>query len=252
MGKLHALLAARTGLKTAFAGVTATVRGLFDDRKSFVGIRKSYDPYDEKARPEPDETKRLGTTVGEELKKLMESAVPLIDANFQIDLSNLKAVADLEIPGTETIKDMPATALMQLENTLNELKGLIWKIPTLEDNLEWKAAEATMGKGVFQADGKFNLRTKTKLKFKEISPATDRHPAQVKTWNEDEAVGDYKTTVWSGMLSARAKSEIMQRLTKLQMSVIAALSKANDIAHANGHLGETLFSYLLEGIPLER
>lgn len=74
---------------------------------------------------------------------------------------------------------------------------------------------------------------------------TDKHPAQVETFDEDVIIGEWKTIKYSGAMPQKRVTEILERIGKLQAAVKFAREEANSIAVTEQKLGSTVFSYLL-------
>jgi hypothetical protein len=82
----------------------------------------------------------------------------------------------------------------------------------------------------------------------ELSPATDKHPAQAVLIEEDYIVGDYQTVETSGTITSSEKTSLLERLSSLKDAIIIARERANQTPVDQRKVGEVIFKYLHEGI----
>ena len=77
----------------------------------------------------------IQTTVQKELGWIKGHMAKALDASFQVAEANTKARADVVLEddaGTVLLKDVPATALLELEKRAVEIQQLVASIPTLD------------------------------------------------------------------------------------------------------------------------
>jgi hypothetical protein len=251
MSKLHQVLAVMNSLKDKAAKITQETIHVFRSKhERFSGLRRTYKPLIENGQELPSEEKPLATTVGEKLAHFSECYIPYLDALFQVDLTNTKALAEIEVDEFKVL-NVPSTFLMQLDKRLNEIRNVINLIPTLDPGYKW--IDSNEGAGVWRVDTpQTRFKTKKTLKFQEISPATKEHRAQVEKWTEDETIGVWEEILTSGGLTVHQKYLILDRLDKLQIAVKSALAQANNVDQRKEKIGSKLFKYLLNDIPLSR
>ena len=78
----------------------------------------------------------------------------------------------------------------------------------------------------------------------ELSPATDKHPAQVQLVSEDVLAGYWNEKKFSGAVPASYKAELINRVETLIQAVKFAREKANDTEVTDLKVGDAVFGYL--------
>jgi chromosome segregation ATPase len=244
MGKLHELLAVESDLKGKAQRALAQVRGVFGDGQgALIGQARTYKPSIEGGEPLAPENKELATTVNTQLDLLRADFGPWIDAAMQKETTNTNTVANVEIDGKVMFKNLPATALLNLESKLAELRGVILATPTNDASEAWSWDEQT---SVYVSSERITYRTTKVPKSHELSPATKEHPAQVQLITLDERVGEWSTVISSGMLSPTQKREMVDRLEALQRAVKQARQRANSVDVIDVQIADKLFDFLLK------
>jgi hypothetical protein len=136
-----------------------------------------------------------------------------------------------------------------LEAKLKSIRPIYDEIPTLPPGTEWES-DPSFGKYVYK-DKNANVTAKTKktFDFKILTPATDKHPAQIEKWNIDVPVGYFTKTRWSSCLSVAQKSALLARLDKLAQAIKQARQRANgQEVDTKSKIGSKLFEYLHKDI----
>lgn len=251
MAKLHEILAVEGSKEGYFKDALSEMTNLFKNKLNhFNGFNKILTLHGE-ATPEKEakeksetENQALTTTVTAELNYLAEVITNYIDVLYQKDDANQRAVADIEIDGVVIATNVPATTLLTLENKLKQIRPIYDQIPTLQPGTSWKL-DPTLGENVY-IDANQQVRTKTKkgFDFKVLSPATDKHPAQIEKWETVEDIGFTTLTRWTGMISVAEKVELLKRFDKLTHAVKQARQRANEVEVNSVHIGRALFDYL--------
>lgn len=249
MGNLHQLLAVKKEAKQRANEIAGETKKVLGQKHLFFGSHKSYQPFDEEDTTRlPDEHEEMGYIVGEKMAWFAKNFGRLIDLELQIDRSNEFARADLEVDGF-SMSGVPAPFLLDLIGFLEKVRNVYIGIPVLDPKYQWEA-DVTRSEGVFKtSEPEITFRSKKTLHFKEISPATTQHPAQVEKWPEETQVGQYTKRMWSGSLTASQKAILLGRVDQLIGASKRALSEANNAEHANDKVAEQLFSFLHAGIP---
>ena len=217
----------------------------------FLGQVKRYEHFDDaEAEKEslPDEVKALDSTVHDKLAFVFEHVAEWFDVVYQKEATNQVAVADIVLSdGTVLAEKVPATYLLGLETKLKQVREVVKTIPNLAPGIEWELDEQ-QGPHVYKAKHpKVSFKTKQTLEWQEIAPATEHHPAQVKTWDRPSNVGRYTTDMWSGMISTADKAAMIRRLDMLDEAVRNARQKANETEVKKDKIGRNLTNYLLDG-----
>jgi len=77
-----------------------------------------------------------------------------------------------------------------------------------------------------------------------MSPATDKHPAQVEKVVREIQIGTYSEVQQSGEMQPGEKADLLGRVDKLIESVKKARSKANEAEVDEAKIGGALFDYI--------
>jgi len=242
MGKLHELLAVESDLKAKAQHALAQVKGLFTTGQGkFVGQVRKYQPFNDDGERLPDEITVLATSVDNELETVKAAVSQWLDASLQKEVTNQGTSADVIVNGVKILTELPATALLNLEGKLAEIRQLYQSIPTNDPAERWNK-DAQLGHYVSEV--RETRRTKKVQKVLIKYEATKEHPAQTEAYAEDIPVGTWSTTIHSGQVSPTEKNTRLERLDALIMAVKKARQRANDIEIKDVHAGEILFKYI--------
>lgn len=249
--KLHEILAVEGTTEGHFKETLSETTTLFSKKVShFSGFNKTLTLHGEET-PEKiakelseSENQTLTTTVSTELEYLAGVVTKYLDVIYQKDDANQRARADIIIDGVVIAAAVPATTLLSLENKLKQLRPIYDLIPTLQPGTNWVLDES-LGKGVY-VDSNKQVRSKTKkgFDFKVLTPATDKHPAQVEKWETVDDIGFTTLTRWTSMISVADKSALLSRFDELSKAVKQARQRANEVEVNLVHVGYALFNYL--------
>lgn len=230
----------RTQLTATFSGK----RHLFEEK------RKVFTPLAEGAAQESTIESTLQTTVTDELNWVAPFISKALDAALQIAEANTAARADIVLDSGVTLATgVPATALLELEKRMNEVKGLVDAIPTLDPAKGFIPAP-THAKGalVFEARAVRKPRTQKTKEVLELAPATDKHPRQVQVLDVDKVIGHVDEQEWSGLVTPSEKASILARVESLIRAIKAARSRANHVeVDRSRQYGDALLSYVFRG-----
>lgn len=255
MGRLHQLIAVEKDVKNKFQKITTECSDTFKNRsKLFNGHTKTYQPLisDDDYVPGQAENEPMQSTVIEKLAYVEGAMIQAMDILIQKERSNSIAKADIQVDmhdGTKQtlIKDVPVTALVQLENLLEEVRGKVYDtIPTLDPAKTWKSDVNTPN--VFVADP---VKTQSNKKSQEplvLIPPTDKHPGQAQIITVDRVAGHWTVLSKSGCLSPKQKSDLLDRIERLIAGVKIARAKANDIEVESVQIGKTCFNFINEAL----
>jgi hypothetical protein len=255
MGKLHQVLAVEKDVKNKFQKIVTECKETFCQRgKLFNEHRKTYQPLvqDDSYIPGSQEYEPMQSTVRAKLNYVESSMIQAMDILFQKERANSTARADVEIDngdGTKKtlIKDVPVTALVQLENLVEDVRTRVYdSIPTLDPAKIWHKDDTTPD--TWKADPVQTQSTKKNQEALVLFPATDKHPAQCQMIVVDRPAGTWTVSTRSGCLSPLQKSQLLDRLEKLIAGIKIARSKANDIEVDSVAIGKIFFNYINEGL----
>lgn len=208
----------------------------------YNGQIRTYEPRDDDGERRPAESQKVQLRATEVLDELATQLTRHWDLALWRDEGNTQARADVIVDGETLLSDVPATFLLFLEKQLNDWRTVVTKLPTLATDQSWTQDEIT---GLFQTEPVKSASTRKVLRNHVLSVATDKHAAQVKTYEEDVPVGDWTTIKLSGALTVRQQHTLVDRLDKLADAVKSARERANLVEVDEVKAGEALFTYLL-------
>jgi hypothetical protein len=246
---LHEILAVEQGLAETGNRITKeTTKTLESKRSIFEGMSKEHEIFDEDSQhlKMPTEYKEVQSTVDEHIDFLGNELTRYWDVILQKESANQKANADVIIDGNVIVENIPAIVLLGMEKKLSTLLATYNAIPTLDAARAWEVDPTYAKPGVYRIKYPTVRQQGTVTKeWKEISPATDRHPAQLKEVETTNIVGKYTVTDFSGALSSHEKAERIKRLTKLIRAVKSARQRANNVEVDNDlKFGAAFFKYI--------
>jgi uncharacterized FlaG/YvyC family protein len=249
MPKLHELLAVESNLSTAAQKTRGDLIETFHKKRHlFQEKRITYTPLAEGAAAVTEAQSDIQSTVVKEIGWISEMLAKAWDVAYQIDIANTKAVADVvDENGTTLLKAIPATALLQLEKRIAEVRDLAVAIPTL-DPAQGFSEDAAKGAGIYQARPVTKQRTKKVPQVLELAPATKEHARQTQVYHEDVPIGTIQEQEWSAMLTPATKSDILTRCDMLLRAVRKARAKANEVEleQTANKIGKTLLDYVFQ------
>lgn len=240
MGKLHEVLAVEQDLKGQAQRAMSQVKGTFGSPERFLGQVRVYEALEEGGDQFPREEKELATTVDEQLGVLRDVFGRYLDATIQKEVTNQITHADVVIGGTILFPDLPATALLNLEARLAEIRDVFRAIPTNDPTEKWYWDEDGE---CWKSATKIQYRTAKRMGSYVAYEATPEHPAQVEVYNEDVRVGTWATTVKSGMIHSSQKRLYLERIEALMLAVKQARQRANDVEVEPVHM-DKVFGFI--------
>lgn len=211
----------------------------------YAGQIRTYEPREDGGEQRPAESQKVQLRAPEVLGELAEHLTRHWDLALWRDEGNTVARADVVVDDTTILENVPATFLLFLEKQLNDWRTAVTKLPTLATDQSWTYDGAT---GLYRTEPVKSVSTRKTLRNHVLSVATDKHPAQVKTYEEDVPVGDWTTIRLSGALTVPQQRELVERLDALTDAVKAAREKANLVEVDEVKAGDRLFGYLLNGV----
>jgi hypothetical protein len=248
--KLHELLAIEGNYETQMNQMLAQLGDLFTKKRHhFTETSTTFQSLTEGATAEVETKSSLQATVAQELERIEPHILKAWGASMQIALTNTKALATITVEDTDiTVADVPATALLELEKRLTQLREVLQAIPTL-DPAKGFEEDYDHGDGHYRAREVRKNRTQKKQKPLVKYEATKEHPAQVDVITVDEPVGTILEQEWSGMLTPNNKSRMLARADAVIRAVRAARARANQtevdpVAHDHSKVGP-LLDYIL-------
>lgn len=243
--KLTVILGLLKGAKTRAHANVSALHHQSTKPALYAGQIRTYAPRDDEGERRPDESQKVQLKATDVLTELAEQLTRHWDLALWRDEGNTRARADVEVDGQVILRDVPATFLLFLEKQLNDWRTAVTKLPTLATDQSWELSEAS---GLYQTPPVKSASTRKVLRNHVKSQATDKHPAQVHTYEEDVPVGDWTTIRLSGALTVRHQRVLVDRLDKLADAVKSARERANLVEVDEVRAGDALFGYLLGGV----
>lgn len=244
MAKLYELLAVEPDLGKKGDECLKWVRSVFGTPSLLTGQVISYHPIVEDAQELPDERTELGTNVDALLLELQNVFGNFMNVSVQKELTNPYTHAVVELDGSTFFADFPATALLNLEKKLEDLRKVYEAIPVLDPTERWGFSES---QNCYVSDVREAYRTKKTMRSFVAYEATKEHPAQVETYTEDIPTHKRETIVSSGMITQKEKSERLARLDALYQAVKQARQRSNDIDAQTVNVADKIFAYINKG-----
>ncbi len=252
--KLHELIAVEKDRKaTATRIIDETGMTFLKKQQLFQGFIKVYETKEEKGDMFDGEESHMVTNVIEKLDYFDKYIVTLFDVIAQKEATNILAKGDIIIKGdTEDkdiiiAKDVPVSALVQLENNLEFIRSKVYNvIPTLDPKKNWNKDEQR-GNGYYKSKELRKRKTRKEESWITVVQATDNHPAQVKPAVKDVHTGDWVETHFSGMMSPKDKSDLLGRLGVMIEAVKQGRARANDIQIQKTVIGNKIFKFIRTG-----
>lgn len=246
MAKLHQLLAIESGARNQCAkDITAAHHGL-QHAAMLQGIFREYQPLKEDGDKLPPEQTLLQTRVYDVIK----DTKAIFQKNWDIvatrDFANKKACADIVVNDIVFAKDVPVPFLLWLEGRLDDIHTFVSKLPTLPADTEW---EWDKNQNCYKNKNEIRTHRTVKIPYAlQLSPATDKHPAQVVEKAEDRIVGHWITHKYSGAIPVQEMREMKARVEELQKAVKFAREKANQIEVEDQKFSETILKYIFDNV----
>ncbi len=251
MAQLHELLAVEQGLAETANRITKEVTKTLSTKQTlFAGMSKKHIIFAEENQHmvQATENKEIQSTVEEQLSFLNTHLVGYWDVTLQKEEANQRANADIIINNVTIATAVPAIVLLGMEKKLTSLLAVYNGIPTLDASTAWQIDPAYAKQGVFRATSPIERQQSvTKRDFKEISPATQYHKAQVAEIETTDIIGKYVITDFSGAISSFDKAEKLAKLTTMIRAVKQARQRANNTdVNTTITIGAAILNYINE------
>jgi len=213
----------------------------------FKGLRETYRHFDMEApeaeRNVPDAYQPVQLRVEDVLDEIAKYSSAALDITATKDRTNCDARADIIIDGNIIVRDVPISHLLFLEDYFEEWGKSVKAVPVLNPARRWTPVNGE--RGLFEAEPEKRVRSLKNEVPLELSPATEKFPAQVKTVIKEIPVGEKTSTMLSGAVTNQRKKELLTNLHKLSLAIKDAIARANRTAVTEVREGEDLMKFLL-------
>lgn len=247
VSKLHQVLAVLPDAKNRAKAVTDGVyHQIQKNTGPLNGLIRTYKPKDDEGDRLPDERTLVQIRVPELLTNLADAVGDVLNLEYTETDANTQARANVVIDGEVLLENVPATYLIFLEKQLTDLATIAKKLPTLDPAEQW---HWDPNSDAYATEPSQTTRTQKVPKNHILAPATDKHPAQVHMFHEDQIVGYWTKVQYSGAIPGSVKVALVRRIESLKQAVKSARAEAN--AHPvtqEKELGKTVFDYLLSPV----
>jgi hypothetical protein len=241
MTKLNQIVAVEKGVKTtAQRAVTDAYHAIQQDGP-LSGIARTYQPRDAEGEALPAESTKVQYAVADKIDEVRSALTRLFDVTATKDYANAEASADVVVDGETLVEGAPVPYLLFLEKYLTDVRTFASKLPVLDPAVDWEDDHVS---GLFRSKPVQTTRTRKTPKAHVLYPATDKHAAQVESFNVDEVIGDYTTVRFSGAITKARRDELVARVDTLLRAVKFAREEANTHEVVDQTVGKTIFDYI--------
>lgn len=251
MSRLHEVLAAEKTTVAAWNKLAAeTLHKLKNPTDYLVGMSKSLEmvedtPANKAMEAAASEEKAVTTTVFDTLQYAFEIFGKSEDLQFQKNATNRVATADVLWHGEVLLTAMPVDQLLGLEARLSKIREIFETMPTLAGSIEWRKAE-NQGRNIWeQVHPQVTTKTEKTVFPIVMSPATDKHPAQIQAGSKDVVVGKFRTVLRSGAATTTQKADALKLVDDLMIEVKKARMRANETEVVAGKISDKLIPLLM-------
>lgn len=226
---LSQIIAVRTGVKNDTEQALTKYHHLLLRPELLRGQTRTYVPNDDEGFRYPAENQVVQIKTVDVLDSITKDLARLFDVTAMLDWTNQHARADITFFTDDgapyvLMPDVPVTYLMFLEKQLINLDTLIRKLPVLTADDDWSYDPAA---DLFKSQPVGTTKSKKVRRNHVLAPATDRHPAQVEVYTEDEPVGIWTTVKLSGAIPAARVNKMLARVKIVTEAVKFAREHAN-------------------------
>lgn len=226
MARLNQIIAVEKGRKSAAEDTITKAYHMAQKSDLFNGQRRDYEPLDEEGTTLPSEVQNVIATVNTVIEEFSAALGALTDITSVKVAANTRAYADVVVDGVTVVTQAPVEFLLFLEKRLQDIITFIGKLPTLDPAINWTVDVAT---GLYRSEPVVRNSTKKVYRNHVKAEATDKHPAQVEVYTEDEVVGHWTTVKTSGAVPATQLIAWKIKAQALLAAVKFAREEANNI-----------------------
>ena len=243
MPKLHQILAIESGEKARSNREIADQNKAAQKAALFEGHVKNYLPKDDEGEQLPTDVRRVQLSCGEVLENYQRLMTSLWDINASKEYGNYNAPGvDVVVGDTVLVKNAPIPFLLYLGKQLDDVETAVRALPTLDPSVNWQFNEE---QSIWQGDSETTNRSQKVRRNHVVSPATDKHQAQVEVFTEDVPVGTWTSIRHSGAMPVPEKKSLLSRISEVKKAVVFAREQANEFDVTNQNVAAPIFNYLL-------
>lgn len=241
MTKLNQVVAVEKTIKSKVNSEGGALNKASQRPELFNGLSRTYEPIFDEGEKLPAEYSRVQMRATEVLSEMTRLMVEIFDITATKDWANCKARADVVVDDEVVLEGVPTQFLLFLEKNLEELRGFIDRLPTLDPKEDWIYDE---NQGLYRTAPSRTQRTRKVQKAIVLYDATDKHPAQTQLITEDETAGYWHRVLLSGAMPEKRKKQLVDRVDKLRNAVKFAREEANTMQVDKVELANRLFGWV--------
>lgn len=204
-------------------------------------VKEMVSKNDEDVPSEPPEVTLPPMTADKLIRRMETLLTEAWDLMATRDRSNMNATGAIVIGDRTLVEGVPLSTLLSLEKHLQNVRTIIESMTVRDPSKVWTF---DADQGIHRAPTVRKPKTRKTIKGVTLYEATDQHPAQVQAVNQDEIVGHYVLTDFSGAFSAQEKETYLDRINTMIDAVRAARTEANTTEVVDLRIASELLGYL--------
>jgi hypothetical protein len=250
MPKLHELLAAEKTPTGAWNQLYEdTLKKFKNPAHFFQGHSKSLQmivdsPENSATEDQNRDEKPVTTTVIDTLEYALDIFAKAEDLQYQKNKTNTRAFGTVMWRGAPILTEIPVDELLGLEARLTRLRQLFAELPTLDATKEWITSPMRAVWALRYPEE--TVKTEKIVVPIIMSPATDKHPAQVQAVGKDNVVGKFTLIKRSGEATAQQKADLLKLVDELLIEIKQARMRANETEAVTDRIASVVVALLLE------
>lgn len=242
MTKLNQIVAVEKGVKTTAQRALTDAYHAIQVDGPMSGLSRTYQPRDDQGEALPAESTKVQYTVADKMAEVRTAVTRLLDVTATKDYANAAASGDVVLANGEVLlANAPVPFLLFLEKWVTDLRTFVSNLPVLDPAITWEEDEVS---GLYRSTPVATARTRKTPKAHVLYPATEKHPAQVESFNVDEVIGDYTTVRFSGAITKSRRDALVARADTLLQAVKFAREEANTTEVSDENVGKEIFDFL--------
>lgn len=241
--KLNQIIALEKGVRTKSETALTGAHRVAQKPELFNGFFKTYAPLDDEGVKLPGEALKVQATADGVIANATEALTRLFDIVATKDTANCSTGADIFLNGAVLVEDVPVTTLLWLEKKLVDLRTFVAGLPVLDPVETWTWDPAN---DRFIAEPKTTIRSRKDTEYRTVSPATDKHPAQVVAVPRDVVEGTWTTVKVSTAITPQRRVAMLNRVDELTEAVKMAREAANSATVTDVEIGSRILGYIFQ------
>lgn len=243
---LHEVLAAEKDRAKAADKAIEDVRAKFRKGEMFEGkirtLRMVNDSHPNKERMEAAESKEVPVVTGviETLDYALNLWAKAEDVRATKNATNCIAKSHLILDDRILLEDVPVDELMGLEKRLESLRALLSEVPSISARRAWRESSRWPIAGLLEAPPETANKTESTIYGIQLSPATEKHPAQIKEASRVDIIGTFTDISFTAALTTDQKAKVLSVMDDLIVACRAARNRANSVSIVDSKVGQAI------------